>query len=272
MTKEILIIAGVFSLAFRAMATMSVIDHAHIAQDAANEVVNLAKYVTTATKQTETALNTLNQYEQMLLYVARFGNPGALRNIPGVSTVAELYELYGRLTRDYQEAQALLNPQRYERDMNFILSSYQLPQWNGFSSASGSQVLPTQGIFQFPTASWNLAKNAQQELKTLDDQRQKLQQQRDQALSSLQSATTASDVQKYHAVVNALNGAIAEVAHAEQELYHRTGYQNQQLQAGQQIYNASQAERRAAAAYQGIDRDLSALPVGDFHQGARWGQ
>jgi hypothetical protein len=121
MRKEILIIAGVFSLAFRAMATMSVIDHAHIAQDAANEVVNLAKYVTTATKQTETALNTLNQYEQMLLYVARFGSPGALRNIPGVSSVAELYELYGRLTRDYQQAQALLNPQRYERGHEFHL-------------------------------------------------------------------------------------------------------------------------------------------------------
>src|SRR4029077_13643997 len=174
------IIFGLFSLVFKAAATLPVIDSSHIAQDAANEVVNLAKYVTTATKQTETSLNTLNQYEQMLLYVARFGNPGALRNIPGVSTVAELYELYGRLTRDYQQAQTLLNPQRYERDMNYILSSYQLPQWNGFTSASGSQVLPTQGIFQFPTASWNLAKNAQQELKTLDVQRQKLQQQRDQ--------------------------------------------------------------------------------------------
>ena len=90
MRKEVIILVGIFSMAFRAQAIMSVIDHAHIAQDAANEVVNLAKYVTTATKQTETALNTLNQYEQMLLYVARFGNPGALQNIPGVSTVAEL--------------------------------------------------------------------------------------------------------------------------------------------------------------------------------------
>ena len=272
MRKQILSILVLVGSVLNAPATESVIDHTAIAQSAAQEVVNLAKYVTTATKQTETALNTLNQYEQMLLYVSRFGNPGALRNIPGVSTVAELYQLYGQLTRDYQQTQALLNPQRYQRDLNSILSSYQLPQWNGFTAANGSQVLPAQGVFQFPAASWNLANNAQQELKTLDDQRQKLQQQRDEALSSLQSATTASDVQKYHAVVNALNGAIAEVAHAEQELYHRTGYQNQQLQAGQRIYSESQAERRAAAAYQGIDHDLSALPVQDFHQGARWSQ
>src|SRR6516164_4175543 len=192
MRRSILIILGVFSLAFKAHAVLPVIDHSHIAQDAANEVVNLAKYVTTATKQTETALNTLNQYEQMLLYVSRFGNPGALRNIPGVSTVAELYSLYGRLTRDYVTAQALLNPQRYQRDMNYILSSYQLPQWNGFTTTNGLPVAPAQGLFQFPTASWNIANNAEQELKTLDDQRQRLQQQRDQALSSLQSATTSS--------------------------------------------------------------------------------
>jgi hypothetical protein len=155
--------------------------------------------------------------------------------------------------------------------MNYILRSYQLPQWNGFTTASGLPVAPAQGTFQFSTASWNVASNAQQELKTLDDQRQKLQQQRDQALSSLQSATTASDVQKYHAVVNALNGAIAEVSYAEQELYHRTGYQNQQLAAGQQIYNASQVERRLGRDYQDVDTGLNWLPTGDMNKPVLWG-
>jgi flagellar biosynthesis chaperone FliJ len=66
-------------------------------------------------------------------------------------------------------------------------------------------------MFQFSTGSYNIANNAQQQMQTLDQQRQKLQQQRDAALISLQSATTASDVQKYHAVIDSLNGAIAEV-------------------------------------------------------------
>ena len=259
-TKTLILALFILSaVCHQAIATLPVIDHSHIAQDAANEVVNLAKYVTTATKQTETALNTLNQYEQMLLYVARFGNPGALRNIPGVSTVAELYSLYGQLTRDYEQTKALLNPQRYQRDMNSILSNYQLPQWNGYTAVNAASVLPTQGLFQFPTASWNVANNSLEQLKTLDDQRQRLQQQRDQALKSLQSVTTASDVQKYHAVVTGLNGAIAEVAHAEQELYHRNSYQNQQLQAGQQIYNASQAELQQAGALSQYDRDIMSL-------------
>ena len=65
---------------------------------------------------------------------------------------------------------------------------------------------------------------------------------------------------------DSLNGAIAEVSHAEQELYHRTALQNQQLQAGQQIYNASQAQRQAAATYQAIDSELSGLPANSFHR------
>jgi hypothetical protein len=259
MKREILIICGVLSVAFKVEADQSVIDKTHIAQDAGNEVVNLAKYVTTATKQTETALNTLRTYENTVLQVARMGDPAALRNIPGVSTVGELYQLYGQLTRDSQQAQALLNPQRYQHDMNYILSSYQLPQWNGYTASNGLAVLPAQGLFQFPTASWNVANNSLDELKTLDEERQRLQRKRDDALKSLESATTQSDVQKYHAVVDSLNAAIAEVAHGEQELYHRTGYQNQQLQAGQQIYNASQAEIQQAGALSQYDRDITSF-------------
>jgi hypothetical protein len=259
MRKEILILVGVFSLAFKVEADQGVIDKTHIAQDAGNEIVNLVKWTGTQVKTTETALNTLRTYENTVLQVARMGDPAALRNIPGVSTVAELYQMYGQLSRDYQTAQALLNPQRYRADMNYILRSYQLPEWNGYTASNGLPVLPAQGLFQFPTASWNVANNAQQELKTLDDQRQRLQQQRDQALSSLQAAQTASEVAKYHGVVDALNGAIAEVAHAEQELYHRTGYQNQQLSAGQQIYNASQAEAERSAALSQYDRDIQSF-------------
>ena len=253
----------------RAMTTI-VHDPGLTAKTAADEVVNFAKWAKTEVDAAETQVNTLRTYENTVLQVARFGDPAALRSIPGVSTVAELYQMYGQLSRDYVSAQALLNPQRYQRDMNSILSNYQLPQWNGYTAANGLPVLPAQGLFQFPTASWNVANNAQQELKTLDDQRQRLQQQRDQALSSLQSATTASDVQKYHAVVTGLNGAIAEVAHAEQELYHRTGYQNQQLQAGQQIYNASQAERRFGLDYHDVDAGLNWLPTGDMNRPVLW--
>src|ERR1700737_2389002 len=164
--------------AFKATATIPVVDYSHIAQDAGNEVVNLGKWIKTEVDAAQTQLNTLNTYENTVLQVARMGNPAALRNLPGVSTVAELYQIYGQLSRDYVSAQALLNPQRYRNDMNYILSAYQLPQWNGFNSSNGLPVLPAQGLFQFPTGTWNVANNSLEQLKALDEQRQKLQQQR----------------------------------------------------------------------------------------------
>ena len=168
-------------------ATLPVVDYSHIAQDAGNEVVNFAKWAKTEIDQAQTQLNTLQTYENTVLQVARFGNPAALRSLPGVSTVAELYQMYGQLSRDVATAEALMNPQRYQADMNSILAAYQLPSWNGFTTANGLPVLPGQGMFQFSTGSYNIANNAQQELQTLDQQRQRLQQQRDAALSSLQS-------------------------------------------------------------------------------------
>jgi hypothetical protein len=271
MRKQIILSFILSALVFNARATMIVHDPGLTIQDAAHEVVNLAKWVKTEVDAAQTQLNTLNTYENTVLQVARMGDPAALRSLPGVSTVAELYQIYGQLSRDYVSTHALLNPQRYRNDMNYILSAFQLPQWNGFNNSNGLPVLPAQGLFQFSTGAWNVANNSLEQLKVLDEQRQKLQQQRDQALSSLQAATTQSDVQKYQAVLDSLNGAIAEVSHAEQELYHRTAFQTQQLQAGQQIYNASQAERRAAADYQSVDTDVLALPTSGVHQTLNWG-
>jgi hypothetical protein len=124
--------------------------------------------------------------------------------------------------------------------------------------------------FQFDTGSWNIANNAQQQLQTLDQQRQKLQQQRDQALSSLQAGSTTSDVQKYHAVVDALNGGIAEVSQAEQKIYHRTALQAQQQLAGQQIYNTSHVQQRQASDYQTVDAGLNGFPMAGFRSPVYW--
>ena len=270
-SMKTLIAALLLSITLTAHGTMVVIDPSQIAQNAGNEVVNLAKYVAQLQQQVQTQLNTLNTYENTILQVARFGNPAALRNIPGVSTIGELYQIYGQLSQDVAKAQLLLNPSRYQYDMNSILASYQLPKWNGFTTSTGLPVLPGQGLFQFQTGSWNLANNAQQQFQTLDQQRQKLQQQRDQALSSLQSATDASQVQKYQSVVQALNAAIAEVSQAEQELTHRTVLQQSQLQAGQQIFQSSQVQMQHMTDLQTIDLGLGQLPSNNFRQSVVWG-
>src|SRR6516225_11702647 len=88
-------------------------DAAGWTQYGASEVMNFAKWAKTEVDAAQTQLNTLNTYENTVLQVARFGNPAALRSLPGISTVAEMYQVYGQLSRDYVTAQALLNPQRY---------------------------------------------------------------------------------------------------------------------------------------------------------------
>jgi hypothetical protein len=242
------------------------------AQYGASEVMNFAKWAKTEVDAAETQLNTLRTYENTVVQVARFGDPAALRSLAGVSTVAELYQMYGEVTRDYQQLQGLVNPSQYKNDLNYILSTYQQPSWNGFTSMSGAAILPAQGLYQFATSDYRIGQTVQQQLAELDQKKQRLTQQRDGALQNLQKATTASDVAKYHAELDALNAGIADVDQCENQLAERARIRQRQNAAAQQIYQQSQAERRAAAAYQGIDRDLSALPVGDFHQGAKWGQ
>src|SRR6516225_2893637 len=259
-------------LALVANTEASFHDAAGWAQYGASEVMNFAKWAKTEVDAAQTQLNTLNTYENTVLQVARFGNPAALRSLPGVSTVAELVSMYNQVSRDYQQLQGLVNPSQYRNDLNSILSAYSQPSWNGFTSMSGANIPPAQGLYQFATSNYNVGQAVQQQLATLEQKKITLTQKRDAALQSLQNATTASDVQKYQAILEGLNAAIADVNQSESQLAQRAHMQQAQNAAAQQIYSASQTERRAAAAYQGIDRDLSALPIGDFHQGARWDQ
>jgi hypothetical protein len=263
--KKVLVVGFLCSIALGAQATLIVNDPTLNAQTAGNQLVDLAKYTQTAIASAQTQLNTLATYENTVLQVARFGNPAALRNIPGVSTVAELYQMYGQIQGVYAKGQALMNPSGYQSNLNSILSTYQLPNYSGYTAANGLPMLPGQGMFQFPVSSYNIAQNTQQQLEVLAQKRQQLQQQRDQALSLLQSATDASQVAKYKASVDALNASIAEVSQLQQELMHQTAVQNQQLQAGHAVYQASQTGQIGSSIFRAADQEMQ-LPSNSFHQ------
>src|ERR1700721_4376940 len=104
MKKSVLTVLAFAVAASQSRATLPVVDYSHIAQDAANEVVNLVKYASTEVAAVQTQLNTLQTYENTVLQVARFGNPAALRSLPGVSTVAGLYQMYGQSARNVATA------------------------------------------------------------------------------------------------------------------------------------------------------------------------
>lgn len=252
-------------------AALVVWDPGNAAQNAAHEAVNLAKWIKTELDASATELNTLHTYENTIVQLARMGDPAQLHNLPGLSDVAALYSSGQQLMYEYQSWQRYFSPQNFQYDMNSILSSYRLPTWNGFTSQSGVLVTPLAANYQFNTARWNIANDAQQQLAEREKQRQKLETQRDQALSSLKSATTDSEVQKYHAVLNGINGALADVSARANELAHQVALKGQQINAGEQIYKASEADRSLASDYQTIDAGLNGLPLGSFRQPVFWG-
>ncbi len=272
MRKHVLVIASL-ALAFAsARATQVVYDpivHGTIVGD---QVVNFAKWAASEAHEAQTQLNTLQTYENTVLQVARMGNPAALRSLPGVSNVAELYQIYGRLASDYQQIQRMTNPQNLQMTFNSILSTYKQPTWNGFTAANGVTIQPNQGSFQFAISNYNVAANVQQQLTQLDQKKQTLTQERDAALQSLQSATDQSTVQKLHSSVTALNGAIADINQSEQQLFNQARLQQTQNVAAQQIYQAAQREATQASDYQAIDQGLNGLPLGNLSQPVLWNQ
>lgn len=257
--ERLLILLGALSLTVRtSYATLPVVDYSHIAQDAGNEIVNFAKWAKTEVNQAQTEINTLKTYENTVLQVARMGNPAALRAIPAVSTIAELATIGQQIQNDYLAWKNYADPQYYRATFNSILSTYKQPTWNGFAGLAG-QVAPSQTTYQFPVSSWNIAREASQELAKLEAQRKDLEMQRDETLRALQSATTASDVAKYHGALDGLNGALANISGRETALHNQTVYNNQQVQAAQQVSQAAEAERIEASRMNAADQEFQVL-------------
>ncbi len=261
-----------FAMSINVGATLPVIDATAVAQSAGNQLVNVAHYAQTELNTLNTQVNTLRSWENSLVQLSRMGDPAMLRNLPGVSTVAELYQVYGQLKNDYSEVQGMVNPSNLQSSFNSILSSYQQPAWQGFTSSSGTPILPNMGAFQFPTNDWNIATNVQQQLAQLEQRKATLTQQRDANISSMNAATDQSTQQKFSSMVTAENGAIADINQSEQQLYNQSKLQQSRNASAQSIYQHAQSQQQAAAAYHAIDDDMNQLPSGNFRQLTLWGQ
>lgn len=240
----VIILAGI---AFNAKATMVVNDPYNMAQSAAHEVINIVKWAGTQVKTAETSLNTLRTYEQQVVQLARLGNPAALRNLPVVRDIAELYGTGQQVIGEYQQLRSMTDPRYLQGELYSVTSAYQLQNWNSMSA------------YQFPSSSFGVAQSAQERLKELEQQRQRLEAKRDETLSLLQSATTASDVQKYHAGVVAANGALAEVAARETALMHQVQLQQQQLNAGAAVQRQQITERTVSGFSSDVNNSLDSI-------------
>jgi DNA repair exonuclease SbcCD ATPase subunit len=271
MIKRLLLAVSLVVACSSARAYDLVYDPVNHMQNLVDEVANMVKWAATQVSAAQTQLNTLNSYEQTVLQVERMGDPKALTaNLPGVSNLQTLAQIYAQANKDITDWSAYVNPKSWQMTTNQILSLYQQPALTTFTASNGVRVGTAQSLVQFQTANYNTAASAQQRVATLNQQLQTLTQQLAAATSGMQSATTQAQVQKYQASISALHASIDATKAALQEAEFSQQLQTQQNNAAQQISRAAQAQATEASDLQNIDQGLNGLPLGNFSQPQLW--
>jgi hypothetical protein len=245
-------------------AVLPVTDAGLNAQTAAHHLVDFAKWAKTEVDAAQTQINTLQTYENTVLQVARYGNPSALRNIPVIGSIAQLVGTGQQVMYNYQRLQALAQPQYLQGQLSSLTNQYQLYNWN--------PMVP--GTYQFYTAGWQVSQSTQEQMYQLERQRQNLEQQRDQLLNQIANASTSSEVQKYSAALNGVNGALAEVSARAHEAALQNQLQQDQLRAGREVQKQQTIEMNGAAFIQDTNNSINMLQNLSVGYGSvpRWNQ
>jgi len=272
MNRKIALVSLLSVVAGAASANMVVHDPIGWVQYGVSEVVNYANWVAQQTNTAATQLNTLRSYEQQVVQLARLGDPAALSQLTGVNSITSLYRDYAIISADIVQMENATNPLGFQSQFNSILAAYKQPNWQGVITYGGGQFLPATGNYQFANASYNAAQAAQQAITSLTTQRQSVQTQRDSALQSLQAATTQSDVQKWTAVVQALNASMTHIDAEIQQVIEQAKLRQVQNASAQTVYSATQREQIAASLQNGFEQDLGSFarvaPI--YMQPAQW--
>jgi hypothetical protein len=259
MNRQIALVSLVLLFARIAAANLIVHDPIGWVQYGVSEVVNYANWVAQETNTAATQLNTLRAYEQQVIQLARLGDPAALAQLTGVSSITSLSRDYAMISSDIVQMENATNPQGFQSQFNSILATYKQPNWQGVITYGGGQFVPTAGNYQFAAANYNGAQTTQRTIASLTAQRQSVQTQRDSALQSLQAAATQSDVQKWTAVVQALNASMSHVDAEIQQVIEQAKLQQAQNAAAQSVYSATQREQIAASLQNGFEQDLGSF-------------
>jgi hypothetical protein len=259
MSRRIVLVSFVLLLTKIAPANLIVHDPVGWVQYGVAEVVNYANWAAQQANTAATELNTLHSYEQEVIQLARLGNPAALAQLTGVNEITSLYRDYAMISSDIFQMKAAVDPQNFQSQFNSVLATYKQPNWQGVVTYGGGQFMPMAGNYQFSAANYAAAQTAQQTIASLNTQRQSVQTQRDNALRSLQAATTQSDVQKWTAVLQSLNASMTHIDAEIQQVVEQAKLQQAQNAAAQSIYSATQREQIAASLQNGFEQDLGSF-------------
>ena len=212
-TLTLTIIAALLFALPAARAQLIVEDIASIAQDAVNQVVDLAKYVEMVSNQVE-QINTMTQeLQQTVAYVKAFGDPATLLEITGVNELMSELDLsgvgrtLGELRRTASGIQSLK-----ENATGLYQSVTDL-------SRSGIQVPRVSDFYKPFAALENASLNYTTVYDDVMERRQVLKGRMVGTIDALQSATTDAETQKLQGVVTA---QAAQLQALDQEVVNAT--------------------------------------------------
>lgn len=277
MIKTALTLSFLTALGMSAHAVLPVEDYGALAQrtqksivDAYSQAVNYAKYVAQEADAYATSVYTyeqkINSYEQLLRYGTAANTIGRL---PGVSTVANLYQTSQRLQQDYQNWKSFADPQRYQQTANGILASYRQPQLSSFTTAGGYQIPPSQSDYAFDTQRWSVAQKTYIDLDQLQQQRQSLMQEHIRAKQLHDSSRTDQDAVKYGKALDDVNHQILQIDKQIDHAGLQAQVQRQRIGDEENVVRTNQFQQQTQSQYQGIDATFGGLPSNDFHHSPR---
>jgi hypothetical protein len=266
MNKRLLIIATTFLLALpAARAQLVVEDVLSIAQDAVNQVVDLAKYVEMVNNQVQ-QINTMTQeLQQTVAYVKAFGDPAQLLEIAGVNELMSELDLsgvgqtLGELRQTASGIQSLKN------------NAAGLYQSITDVSFSGIEVPRVTDIYKPFSALENASSNYTTVYDDVTQRRQTLKGQMVGTIDRLQASTTDAETQKLQGVVTAqaaqLQSLDDEIANAAsqavvQDISNRNDEAKQQQARNEEIA----AERHDAL------KKFGTMMVPDVNSDVRFGR
>ena len=266
MNKRLLIIITTFLLTLpAARAQLIVEDIASIAQDAVNQVVDLAKYVEMVNNQVQ-QINTMTQeLQQTVAYVKAFGDPAQLLEITGVNELMSELDLSGIGQTLGEIRQTASGIQSLKNNATGLYQSIT------DISFSGIEVPRVADFYKPFSALENASANYTAVYDDVSQRRQVLKGQMVGTIDRLQSSTTDAETQKLQGVVTAqaaqLQSIDDEIANAAsqaviQDISNRNNEAKQQQARNEEI----SAERHDAL------KKFGTMMVPDVNSDIRFGR
>ena len=213
MKKQIAIILITLSLTPVVRGQMVVYDPVSNITQIMDEVENLAEFGEMIDNEVEQIQQLTQQVQQLQQYNAAFGNPASLLNISGAN------QLVGDLNQPVV-GQSLVSIQTGSQGvnaMNFNGNGVYLKIGTTFQTPSGTAVTREDDIYRANAAAESATENYTNVFNDATQRRLQLRADIASTTSKLQSATTASEVQKLTGV---LIGLDADLADTDKEIDH----------------------------------------------------